>query len=98
MRHPRSPVPPARRQNHRRVRGTARCGQSANSKHQTCVDPIRAGWRVRVPGVARDARRIRRFLRKSQAPEEEEILPAAHPWLTEEDWNEADEAFGTNRD
>ena len=30
--------------------------------------------------------------------EEEVILPAAHQWLTEEDWNELDEAFGTNRD
>jgi hypothetical protein len=26
------------------------------------------------------------------------ILPAARQWLTEEDWNELDEAFGTNRD
>jgi len=30
--------------------------------------------------------------------EEEVILPAARQWLTEEDWNELDEAFGTNRD
>ncbi|MPW18110.1 hemerythrin domain-containing protein [Paraburkholderia sp. CNPSo 3157] len=30
--------------------------------------------------------------------EEEVILPAAHQWLTEADWNELGEAFGTNRD
>ncbi len=30
--------------------------------------------------------------------EEEVILPAAYQWLTEEDWNELDEEFGTNRD
>lgn len=30
--------------------------------------------------------------------EEEVILPAARQWLTEEDWNELDEAFGANRD
>lgn len=30
--------------------------------------------------------------------EEEVILPAARQWLTEEDWHELDEAFGTNRD
>ncbi|QUN32123.1 hemerythrin domain-containing protein (plasmid) [Cupriavidus sp. KK10] len=30
--------------------------------------------------------------------EEEVILPAARQWLTEEDWKELDEAFGSNRD
>lgn len=30
--------------------------------------------------------------------EEEVILPAARQWLTEVDWNELNEAFGTNRD
>jgi hemerythrin-like domain-containing protein len=30
--------------------------------------------------------------------EEEIILPAARQWLTEVDWNELNEAFGTNRD
>ncbi len=30
--------------------------------------------------------------------EEEVILPAARQWLTEEDWNALDEAFGSNRD